>query len=194
MSLENRKQALLAALKDPEELVRGAASRAMDRIEGMERTGQISLTAAGSDKPSRIRAIHFLGFLNTSESVDRMLSFLQDQEADIRVAVTRAIQVNLPKRAFVPLVTCLDDPDPSVVQSSLQTLSFYRDPKATEFILPFLDSPDVETAAVAAEALGRNGDPRAEEALIRVLTRSEDAFLRTRAAEALGNLQPEPGA
>ena len=37
MSLPDRKQALTKALQDPEELVRAAASRALDRVEGLER-------------------------------------------------------------------------------------------------------------------------------------------------------------
>ncbi len=190
MSIETRKKTLTAILHDPDDLVRSSASRALDRVEGMERTAQIAADASKADKTGKIRAIHLLGQLDTTEAVDRMLAFLQDPEPDIRVAVTQAVQVKLPKRAFVPLAACLDDPDSSVVQSVLTTLSFFRDQRATEFILPFLDGPDPETAAVAAEALGRNQDPRAEEALTRILHGTGDHFLRARAAEALGNLLP----
>ena len=86
MSLPDRKQALTKALQDPEELVRAAASRALDRVEGLERLATIIETASGGEKPNRIRAIHFLGFLGTDESVDAMLRHFQDPEPDIRVA------------------------------------------------------------------------------------------------------------
>ena len=170
--------------------MRAAASRALDRVEGMERLPNIIEAASKGEKPHRIRAIHFLGFLNTPESVDRMLGFLQDPEADIRVATVRATQVHLPERAMVPLLGALEDPDTSVVQVVIETLSHYQDPRITEFLLPFLQGPDTETACVAAEALGRNGDPRSEPALIMVLQESADPFLKVRAAEALGNLRP----
>ena len=190
MSLDSRKQALNKALQDPEELVRSAASRALDRVEGLERMDQIYDTAGKGDKPYRIRAIHFLGYINTKTSVDLVLSFLQDPEPDIRVATVKALQATVPERAFVPLITSLDDPEPSVVQGAMETLSHYRDPRATEFLLPYLASHDVETACVAAEALGRNGDPRSEPHLIKTLAEAPDPFLRTKAAEALGNLHP----
>jgi HEAT repeat protein len=190
MSLSERKQALVSALQDPEELVRAAASRALDRVEGIERMQNIFEAASSGEKPHRIRAIHFLGFLNTPESVDRMLAFLQDPEPDIRVATVRAIQVHLPGRALVPLLGALEDPDNSVVQVVIETLSHYHDPKITEFLLPYLHGPDQETACVAAEALGRNGDPRSEPVLIKVLQEATDPFLKVRTAEALGNLRP----
>jgi HEAT repeat protein len=190
MSLPDRKQALTKALQDPEELVRAAASRALDRVEGLERLATIIETASGGEKPNRIRAIHFLGFLSTDESVDAMLRHFQDPEPDIRVAAVKAAQIHLPQRALVPLLGALEDPDISVVQIVIETLSHFRDPKVTEFILPFLNSQDTETASIAAESLGRNGDPGAEPYLIKVLTETGDPFLRARVAEALGNLRP----
>jgi len=190
MTLSDRKQALTRALQDPEELVRAAASRALDRVEGMERLQNIFETASSGEKPYRIRAIHFLGFLNTAESIDQMLAFLQDPEPDIRVATVKAVQIQLPERALVPLLSSLEDPDISVVQVVIETLSHYRDPRITEFLIPFLIGPEPETACVAAEALGRNGDPKAEHHLIKVLQETDDPFLKTRTAEALGNLRP----
>lgn len=190
MTLSDRKQALTRALQDPEELVRTAASKALDRVEGMERMQSIFEAAASGEKPHRIRAIHFLGFLNTDESVDKMLSFLQDPQPDIRVATVKATQTHLPERAFVPLLGALEDPDTSVVQSVIEVLSFYRDPRVTDFLLPYLSGEDTGTACVAAEALGRNGDPAAEPHLIKVLQEKADPPLRIQAAEALGNLRP----
>lgn len=190
MSLPDRKQALTKALQDPEELVRAAASRALDRVEGLERLANIIETASSGEKPNRIRAIHFLGFLATDESVDAMLKQLQDPEPDIRIAAVRATQVHLPQRALVPLLGALEDPDISVIQVVIEALSHYQDPKVTEFILPFLGSQDTETAGIAAESLGRNGDPRAEPYLIKVLEGTTDPFLRAHIAEALGNLRP----
>jgi HEAT repeat protein len=182
MTQSDRKQALTRALQDPEELVRAAASRALDRVEGMERLQNIFKTASSGEKPHRIRAIHFLGYLNTAESIDQVLAFLQDPEPDIRVAAVRAL---------VPLLGALEDPDVSVVQSVIEALSCYRDPRVTEFLLPFLTSEDTRTACVAAESLGRNGDPGAEPHLIKILQESADPFLlKVQAAEALGNLRP----
>jgi len=190
MTHSDRKKALTLALQDPEDLVRAAASRALDRVEGIERLSNILETASSGEKPHRIRAIHFLGFLNTTESVNRVLSFLQDPAPDIRVATIKAVQIHLPERALVPLLGALEDPDIAVVQTVIETLSFYKDPKVTEFLVPFLIGPDTETSSVAAEALGRNGDPKAEPHLIKVLQETEDPFLKIRAAEALGNLRP----
>ncbi|UCF30431.1 MAG: HEAT repeat domain-containing protein [bacterium] len=190
MSIKARKQALAQALQDQEEMVRAAASRALDRVEGLERLDEIGRTAREGDIPLRIRAIHFLGYLNTSEAVESMLAFLQDPNPDIRVSTIKAIQTKTPDRALIPLFACLDDPDASVVQVAIETLSYYRDPRATEFIIPYLTGSNAETACVAAEALGRNGDPSAEPHLIRVLNESDDPFLRSKAAEALGNLNP----
>ena len=190
MTQSDRKQALTRALQDSEELVRAAASRALDRVEGMERLPNIFEAASSGEKPHRIRAIHFLGFLNTAQSVDQMLAFLQDPEPDIRVAAVKTVQVHRPERALVPLLGALEDPDVSVVQSVIEALSCYRDPRVTDFLLPFLSSDDTRTACVAAEGLGRNGDPRAEPHLIKVLQERADPFLKVQAAEALGNLRP----
>ncbi len=190
MSLDNRKKALVNALKDSEEIVRGAASRALNRIEGMERIEGILEAARGGDTQNRIRAIHFLGYLRTSDAVDTALALLQDPDPGIRVATIKSFQVNLPEKAFIPLATCMDDPDPSVVQIALETISYFRDNRATDLMIPFLTNPDTDTACVAAEALGRNGDPKAETSLVEVLARTSDPFLRSKAAEALGNLYP----
>lgn len=192
MSLSERKEVLVKALQDPEEVVRAAASRALDRIEGMERFENIAQAASSGEKPDRIRAIYFMGFLNSNESVDRVLSFLQDAEPDIRVAAVKAVQLHLPARAFIPLLGALEDPDPSVIQVVIETLSHYRDPRITEFLVPFLHGQDTETACIAAESLGRNGDPSAQSDLIKILRETPDPFLRTKAAEALGNLRPGP--
>ncbi len=192
MSLEDRKKALVQVLKDPEEIIRGSASRALDRVEGLSRIEGILDAASSGDTQNRIRAIHFLGYLNTSESVGKTISFLQDPDPDIRVSTIKSLQVNLPERAFIPLATCLDDPDTSVVQIALETISFYKDTKATDLIMPFLASDNIDVAIVAAEALGRNGDPGAEASLIDILIRGTDPFLRARAADALGNLHPFP--
>lgn len=192
MSLSARKEVLKRALRDPEEVVRAAASRALDRIEGMERFENIVQAASSGEKQDRIRAIHFLGFLNTNESVDSVISFLQDSEPDIRIAAVKAVQLHVPKRAFVPLLGALEDPDQSVVQVVIETLSHFKDPRVTEFLIPFLLGQDTETACVAAESLGRNGDPSAEPHLVKILSETADPFLRTRAAEALGNLRPSP--
>ena len=190
MSLEKRRQALANALQDPEELVRSAASRALDRVEGLATIGEIADSARKGDQPHRIRSIHFLGYLDTPESVDVLLSLLDDMAFDIRVATIKALQKTLPERAIMPLAACLNDPEPSVVQGALETLSHYRDPRVTEFILPYLLNGDPETACTAAEALGRNGDPRGEPYLVKALDRSSDPFLRAKAAEALGNIRP----
>lgn len=191
MALSDRKKALTLTLQDSEELVKAAASRALDRLEGLERLPAISEAASSGQKPDRIRAIHFLGFLNTDKSVDRMLAFLQDPDPDIRVATVKAVQTYLPERAFVPLLGSLEDPDVSVVQSVIEALSHYRDPRVTEFLLPFLIGSNAETACVTAEGLGRNGDPKAEPYLIKVLQETSNPFLKARTAEALGNLRPD---
>ncbi len=190
MSLSERKEVLKKALQDPEESVRTAASAALDRIEGMERLGNIAQTAAGGETAARIRAIYFLGSQNIPESVEKVFPFLQDPEPDIRVAAVKAIGLHLPERAFIPLLGALEDPDPSVVQAVMETLSFFRDPRTTEFILPFLHGQDIETACVAAKSLGRSGDPSAQPHLVKVLQEAPDPLLKARAAEALGNLLP----
>jgi len=191
MTLADRKQALSRILQDTEEKVRAAASKALDRLEGVERIQDIFEAASSGEKPHRIRAIHFLGFLNTDASVDRMLGFLQDPEPDIRVAAVKAVQTQLPERAFVPLLGALEDPDISVVHSVIEALSYYQDPRVTEFLLPFLASRHAETACVAAEGLGRSGDPEAEPHLIRTLQQAIDPYLKVSVAEALGNLRPD---
>ncbi|MDF1527280.1 MAG: HEAT repeat domain-containing protein [bacterium] len=190
MALSDRKKALTQALQDSEALVRTAASRALDRVEGMERLQNIFEAVSSGEKPHRIRAIHFLGFLNTAESVDRLLALLQDPGPDIRVAAVKAIQIHLPQRALVPLLGVLEDPEISVVQMVMETLSHYQDPRITEFLVPFLIASDTETACIAAEALGRNGDPTAELHLVKVLRGATDPLLRARTAVALGNLRP----
>jgi HEAT repeat protein len=190
LSLSERKEVLKKALQDPEEVVRAAASRALERIEGIERIGSIVQSASSGEKPDRIRSIHFLGFLNTDKSIDLIISLLQDPEPDIRIAAVRALQFRIPERAFVPLLGSLEDPDPSVVQVVIEALSHFRDPKVTEFLVPFLLGQNRETACVAAESLGRSGDPSAEPHLMKILAETDDPFLRTRAAEALGNLRP----
>ncbi len=192
MSLSERKEVLVKALQDPEDAVRTAASRALDRVEGLERLGYIARTAAEGDKPDRLRAIYFLGFLNTPESVEKMLTFLLDPEPDIRVAAVKAIGLHLPERSFIPLLGALEDPNPSVIQVVMETLSLFRDPRITEFILPFLQGEDTETACVAAKSLGRNGDPSAEPHLLKILKETNDPFLKTKIVEALGNLLPGP--
>ena len=105
-------------------------------------------------------------------------------------ATVKAIQIRLPDRALVPLLGALEDPDVSVVQLVIETLSHYQDPRITDFLVPFLSSRDTETASFAAQALGRNGDPKAEPALINILQETLDPFLKLKTAEALGNLRP----
>jgi HEAT repeat protein len=189
LSLESRKKALTPLLIDPEEMVRAAASRALDHVQGMEHLGNLAMSAMGGEKSRRLRAIHLLADLANDGAVQTLLSLLGDADPDIRVTAVRGLRRRLPTRAIIPLAGALDDPHPSVVAAALETLSQYQDDRVTELIVPTLGSPDPETAGAAADALGRNGNPAGEPHLIERLTGAADPWLRSRIAEAIGNLR-----
>jgi HEAT repeat protein len=189
MPIADRKQALLPLLADPEESVRAAASRALDQVQGLEHLGNLATAAMSGDKSRRLRAIHLLGDLPHEGAVQTLLSLLGDSDADVRVTAVRALRRRLPPRGLVSLASCLDDPNPSVVAAALETLAMYQDERVTELILPTLASPDPEKAAAAADALGRHGNPAAEPRLVERLASAADPYLKSRIAEALGNLR-----
>ena len=80
-------------------------------------------------------------------------------------------------RARAAMIAALDDPDETVRQVALHSISLRREKAAFPKLIALLNGPSIPNRRGAAEALGRIGDPKAVPALFEAIRSSPDRVL-----------------
>lgn len=185
---------LIAALKDPDPLVRKAAAYSLSIAKEMG-NWQIhlavkALTPLAADKNQGVRQYVAMAFKEIgSRNAQRPLrTLLKDPNAAVRYYAAAALGVIKDRRAVTALIAALEaekDPKARVQWALIGALGATGDPRATTPLIGYLKHPTEYVRRDAAGALGLIGDRRAVPALIGALN-DQKPSVRDSTAAALG--------
>ncbi|MEA3366726.1 MAG: HEAT repeat domain-containing protein [Planctomycetota bacterium] len=181
-------EALLAALKDSNYMVRAHAARSLGSL-GVREACRPLIRALQKErvKDARFAAAQGLGRLADARAFDALLAALKDPEASVREDAALALAAVGDPRALEPLTALLEDPLVRVRRRAVRSLGVLGDPRALPALILRLGDSDTWTARTAATALGQMGGPQAARALVGMLD-AEKASVRTSAIEALAHM------
>jgi HEAT repeat protein len=125
------------------------------------------------DPRVRVAAIEALGTLRDRPTQERLLSFFDDPDRRVRVAVACAVKDEDPALLTAWADSRLDGPDEQQVRAALYVLRFVGEEAALKRLEPKLETapPTLKAAVIASLTfLARKGSARAGELLLRVNT------------------------
>lgn len=176
---ESGEQLLLAALDDPSEEMRRAATRGLSAVWGLPQM----LKLADDRSAARQGAIQILGDLGDPCAVEPLVAALRDENRFVRRAAVQVLGDLGDPRAVEPLIAALRDESSDVIRAAAYALTRIGE-RAVEPLIGALQSEEEAACVVAARVLGHLGDPRAVEPLGAVL-QDQDKHVRRASAEAL---------
>ncbi len=91
--------------------------------------------------------------------------------------------------AINPLTESLQDKDPTVVISVIDTLSKFKDKKLSKNITPLLESEDVSLRRYAVKALGELGDESSKKMLEELITKENQELIIKEISKTLKKLE-----
>ncbi len=159
--------ALIAALLNPNWIVRSHAAKALGRIGDPSAIDTLILLL--QDKVPAVRddagaAITALG----EPSIAPLLQLLNHKDWKIRLRAVEALALLKPQSAVDPLIKLMfKDPDTAVKQDAIRALGEIGDSRAIDALLSVLDQPTLKTEAITA--LGKIGDPKALPTLTKII-------------------------
>jgi HEAT repeat protein len=189
-------EGLINAMEHSSEFARAKVADALGRVKD---TAAIPiLIAHARDKEPELRqsAIRALGEIADERAIQTLISIMDHPDPVTRLSAVQALGKFEGDEVRKELVKALDDGDlevRDVAASVLEAQGFCKaillEKQAPVSILrATLDSRDSRLRAVAAQALGRCRDVGAVEALIEVLFKDTDKWVRVNAAIALGKI------
>lgn len=186
--LERRLAALRAALKDSDESVRKAASRALEKLEAYADLDALVERFRDGNHVEKIRVIYAFGRIRSELSLKALVYALRSEDAEISTAAARALGEMHDDRALGPLTEALQSADTTTKVEILSVLPNFRHPNIVEAIRAGLRSKDIDVVDAAIQALGKVGDRDSEPQLLMILEKGPPR-LRRSAAAALGDLE-----
>ncbi|MEZ4383170.1 MAG: HEAT repeat domain-containing protein [Nannocystaceae bacterium] len=152
---------LLAALREPAELLRIEAARLL------------GITALGPEEARRVRAA--------------LVAKLADPAPEVRRAVARALGLLSASEATLVLARMLEDPDPQVRRDAAESLGMIGDPRALPAILRALDRGDeAYVARTLLEGLSLQRGEEVDRRLLAYLDAAPRGVTSKHVAEAIG--------
>ncbi|HID99598.1 MAG TPA: hypothetical protein EYP59_04825, partial [Thiotrichaceae bacterium] len=131
--------------------------------------------------------ISALGTIDSPQSINILLTALDDTEETVRDAAIESLDTLDDIRVLRFLVAVRDDNSKGQNALLKKILSDLDNPSAPELLSPLLQEKNKEVRQSVVSALGRLGDSKAVEPLIRLL-KDENAEVRKSAVSALGRL------
>lgn len=180
--------ALIAALSDPDAIVRVAAAHSLGQLEDPRAIP--ALITASRDANVQVRSAAFDALSNFEDPriVDPMITALKDPDANVRQQAAWALGNLEDPRAVSPLMAALTDASADVRQAAAQALGDLQDPVATSALVAALKDQNPDVRRAAAGALGELGLTTAPLGLIAAL-KDTNPDVRRQAAQSLGEIQ-----
>ena len=183
----SRKEALLRAMKDPDQNVRSAVTAALDLVEGRENLQEIFTFYKEGGTADKLRAIFSLRKLRDDRALTLLMHASKIDCVEVRAAAVDTIADLGLKRGISAVTERLNDNNREVRLKAIRALGGLGMREAVPSLLLRLDSDDIDLKIAAIESLGGIGSLEAEEKLVELLKES-NAGVRAKSAEALGNL------
>jgi hypothetical protein len=183
---------LIAALDDPDPVVRGQAAEVLGNIGDGRAVAPLTVALRDPDPYVRSDAAKALGLIGMGKLVDRrtveaMIVALGDPDYYVRSEAATALGYVRAGRAVLPLLTALRDPEPRVRSDAALALGSIEDARAVDPLIDALGDADADVRASAARALGWIGSLWTAEPM-RQLLRDESASVREAVREALSDI------
>lgn len=190
---ERSEAAILTQLDDPDEQVREAACKALEKVGTHTATDKL-LSAMKDPQPKvRAAAARAAGCIGDAGAFNHLIALLDDSSTEVKSSALSAIGKYDDPKCRTITIGYLAHPELAIRRAALAILIEKPDAQAVEHLLPLLH--EHRTASLAAEALGKTKDSRAAEALIGILVDTNkdiggryDMDLRRKAAGLLGDM------
>ena len=159
--------ALIAALLNPNWIVRSHSAKALGRIGDPRAINTLILLL--QDKVPAVRddagvALTALG----ERAIPPLLELLSHKDWRARIRAVEALALLKPTSAVEPLLKLIqEDPDTAVRQDAVKTIGEIGDSKAIPTLVSVLDIPALKTHAITA--LGKIGDPQVVPTLTKII-------------------------
>ncbi|MCA9532489.1 MAG: HEAT repeat domain-containing protein [Myxococcales bacterium] len=182
------REAILAALTDPDPEVRAEAAEACGRLRLVEAIPELSEWLLDPLGETRAAAARALGAMNDAGSLPALIRTLGDTSAEVRIAAINALSSLGGDEVVTPLLGRLDDDDVTVRIAAASALGSLGDERAVVPLIGRARDDSAEVRVAVFTALGALGDVRALSALA-LGTRDTVEDARLTATLALGQLR-----
>lgn len=136
----------------------------------------------------RENAAEALGVLRDKKGVDSLIEALEDKDEEVRWKAAWALGNIGDERAVEPLINALYDERWSVRRYAAASLGRIKDKRSVVDLINALNDKEWQVRRYAAEALGKIGDERAIEPLVSCL-KDNDGDVRWKAIRSLGKMK-----
>jgi len=182
-------EALVAALKDKNPIVRGEAAKGLGWMCNPKAVPPL-LDTLENDDSARARAVAAwsLGRIGDRRAAEPVVAALGDAAKEVRRSAARALGDLGDRRAVEPVAAALGDAVKEVRWWAAHALGALGDPRAVPALVAALKDTEADVRREAVNALGEIGDPRAVPALVESLEKDSEELVRCTAAGALGKI------
>lgn len=185
----NRRDVLLAALKDSDSAVRQVAAESLDLLERYQGLGSLEQVLVSGSRQERIAAVYVLESLNCAASNTLLMKALNDSDDDVRAVAIQIAGVKHLPEALPVLVQCLKAEAVSVAVYAADALGQYNDERLVAYLQAICRQADTELLCASLAALGQLGFIQAEGCVCGYVDDLR-AEVRVAAVRALGLLHP----
>jgi len=186
--IARRVEALRKALKDPDEQVRVAASKSLEKLEAVGDLDVLVARFKDGDHVERIRVIYAFGKIRSEVAVKALMYALRSDNVEVRTAAIRALGDSKDVRGLDALLELLPGTDETSQVEIIGVLPGFSDPRVIPAIQAQLKNRSLEVVDAAVQAMGRIGKAELEGPLLLALEKGP-VRLRRSAAAALGDLE-----
>jgi HEAT repeat protein/tRNA A-37 threonylcarbamoyl transferase component Bud32 len=180
---------LVDVLKDENEYARRAAVEVLNVVGTSKSVKYLLEVIADSDWWVRTRAADALGKIGGPKVVDAVLTLIKDENQDIRRAAIEILNQTKDERAVAQLIEATRDKDWWVSERAVDALAEIGSTKALPRFIDMLQG-EAKSLPTVIRAIGRIGDQKSLEALLPMLSRSENE-IKVEAIAAIAKLADE---
>jgi HEAT repeat protein/tRNA A-37 threonylcarbamoyl transferase component Bud32 len=180
---------LVDVLKDENEYARRAAVEVLNVVGTSKSVKYLLEVIADSDWWVRTRAADALGKIGGPRVVDAVLTLIKDENQDIRRAAIEILNQTKDERAVAQLIEATRDADWWVSERAVDALAEIGSTKALPRFIDMLQG-EAKSLPTVIRAIGKIGDQRSLEALLPMLSRTENE-IKVEAISALAKLADE---
>jgi len=210
---EQVRAALVVALKDTDQAVRGRAAQVLGQqhwlpkddgealwhaiarggfgeavtAHGVQAIAPLEMILRTGDVPLQVKAIRALGEIDDHRTVDTLLPCLKSPERSVCVAAIEILSEFDSPKIIEPLVALLKHSDPKVRVAAIEAAARLQLQQAAQTITGMLKDSNWTVRSVAAVALGKIGSQLATESLV-ALIKDSDSDVRQAAIASLGRI------
>lgn len=184
----NRRDILIAALKDDDARVRQAAAESLDLLDRYQGLKNIEQILVSGSRQERIAAVYLLESLRGQASNALLMRALNDGDDDVRVVAIQIAQSKCLPEALPVLVQCLKAQSVTVAVCAAKALAQYSDARLVPYLQAICRQADGELLCAALESLGALGFVESEGFICRYVN-DPRIEVRLTAVRALGLLQ-----